>query len=119
MKKIFCIAAILLMLAGSAWGIEWNRHSEQTATAAITTASGYFGGVILATDGTNNVTISVYDNASAASGTKLLPTTVVTTSAANRSTAIDVNPAVRFYNGIYVEITCAGTVTYHVHYVND
>ena len=118
MKKALSIIAIVLLLAGMAGAVEWTNKSSQTATAAITTTSGYLHGIMLATDGTNAVTISVYDNASAASGTKLIPTQVVTTSAANRSTAISISPAVIFYNGVYVEITCSGTVAYIVYYKN-
>ena len=118
MKRLITSLMIVLMLVSAAFAIEWTNKSAQTASAAITTTSGYLHGIMLATDGTNSVTISVYDNASAASGTTLIPTQVVTTSAANRSTAINISPAVIFYNGIYVEITCSGTVGYTVYYRN-
>ncbi len=80
MKKLFCIIAIILLLAGGAPAVEWGRGSgSQTADALIYTGEGVFYGIMVATDATNAVTVSVYDGTTA-TGTKLIPTSVVTTS---------------------------------------
>ena len=61
-------------------------------------------------DGSNDITVSVYDNASAASGTKLLPTFTVDASALGLN-GLTLTVAKRVYNGVYVEITTSGTAS--------
>lgn len=118
MKRI--ILSILIILAttfSQASAIEIiNQTDDYTADAAVLTSWGNFYGMILATDGTNPVTINIYDNASAASGDKLIPQTVITTSSTERATAISFNPPLRFNNGIYVDITTSGAVTYKIYH---
>jgi len=119
MKRLL-IALLILFMATGAWagGDLWCKGSdEQTDDAAITTSAGIFHGIIVTTDGQNTVTVSIYDHASAASGTEIIPTTTV--AAAIRIQPISVSPGVRFYNGIYVDITTSGTTTYEVYYKNE
>jgi len=95
---------------------EWCQQSdEKTADAAIDTGGGFFYGIEVMTDGTNAVTIDVYDN-TAASGTKLIPTWVVTTSATDRRQTFNRFPSVPYSTGIYVDITTSGTVKYMLYY---
>jgi hypothetical protein len=66
-------------------------------------------------DGANDPTITVYDNAAAASGEELVPSTDYDASALGLNGAW--GPSVLATSGIYIEITCAGacevTVLYH------
>lgn len=122
-RKLLTIVIAVLLLAGIAYAggtLGWVKHtSTQTASASITTSSGYFHGILFVTDGSTSNTVNVYDNASgAASGDKLLPTnTVITTAAANRLTSISFAPPIRFYNGLYV--TVSSTIEYMVYYEDD
>ncbi|MCP4488986.1 MAG: hypothetical protein GY820_16990 [Gammaproteobacteria bacterium] len=119
-NKIFIIILALLLLASPVLAADKTRTSgENTADAAITTDPGKFRGILVATDGTNEVEVSIYDNASAASGTELIPTTVITTSDTNRAQGIFLPFEVEYKNGIYVDVTLgAGTVGYVVYYQN-
>ncbi len=113
MKKILSILAIILMLAGAGFAQDWTKGSgAQTASALIYTGEGVFHGIVVASDSANAITVSVYDGITA-TGTKLIPTRVVPTSATNRGETITPpNGPVRFYTGLYVEITCSGTAGY-------
>ena len=116
MKKILSIIIGLLLIATVSWAGP-NKSIGNTADAAITASSGFLDGLIIHTDGTNSVTVAVYDNATAASGSKLLSTFTVTTSASNRTTTLSFNDfECLFFNGIYVDITTAGSVTYDVYF---
>ena len=120
MKKLILVVFGILALASVAWGlVDYSTQSAtKTADAAISTVPGYFHGITVTTDATNACTIDIYDNASAASGDKLIPTWVVPTSATNRAQTYSVSPPVRYLKGIYVDITCAGTCSYMVYYSN-
>jgi hypothetical protein len=117
MKKVLSIMAIVLMLALPAWAQDWTQGSGQKTTdALIFTGEGVFHGIIVSSDSTNAITVDVYDGITA-TGTKLLPTTVVTTSAIDRIQAIKPpGGPVKFYTGLYVDITCSGTAKYVVYY---
>lgn len=93
-----------------------TQSAEITSSAAVYTHGGLFHGVVVITDGTYAVTVDVFDNASSGAGTELIPTWTVTTSATDRSQAYSVWPPVKFYNGIYLDLTCTGTVTAMVYY---
>lgn len=98
-----------------------KRTSQLTVPAAASAAavSGpcVFYGLIVKTDGTNNVTVNVYDN-TAASGTKLLPTSTVIPGT-SRLFAVDFSDApILCDNGVYVDISVAGggSFSYQVQY---
>ncbi len=94
-----------------------KSSGEKTADAAILVGHGVFGGIVVATDGTNAVTVSIYDNASTASGTELIPTTVFTTGAADRKQYLFPPRPIEVENGIYVDITIGGgSCGYTVYY---
>ena len=90
--------------------------AEYDDDAAILAEAGWFHGITVITDGSNAVTVDIYDNASAASGTKLIPTATITTSATDRIQTINPPKRIRVKNGIYVNVTCSGTVGYMVYY---
>lgn len=76
------------------------------SSALTVSGSGVFHGFIMKTDGTNDVTINVYDN-TVASGTALMPTDCVILGA-NRLYTFSYDPPVPCNTGIYVEVTVAG-----------
>ena len=116
-KKSLLVLCLLVMFVGYVGAVETMIQSEDyTADAAVRTSSGVFYGMWVITDGANNVTVSVYDNASAASGTKIFPTTIIPVSDTGAATTISFNPPIKYTKGVYVDITTSGTVTYKVYY---
>lgn len=113
---IVSLSLFAFALNAGAWS---DRYMQQTATktadAACMSVAGYFYGVMVITDGTNSVAVDIYDNTSG-SGTKLIPTWTVTTSAASRAATLSMEPPIACNTGIYVDITTAGTVSYIVYY---
>jgi hypothetical protein len=88
--------------------MDWVYSSgEKTAAALITTGPGELAGILVATDATNPVTLDIYDN-TAASGKKLVPTTVIVTSATDRMRQIDFKTPVKFNIGLYVSPVVGG-----------
>jgi hypothetical protein len=77
-------------------------------TTVVSTGANTLSGVVVITDVVNPATITVYDNASAASGTILARLTATSTTGAN-SLAL-VTP-IRAENGLTVSITGTGTPT--------
>ena len=114
MKKIL-IALLIVLFATTAFAAMKNSGAK-SADALIATGQGVFYGIIVSTDSTNAVTLDIYDNTSA-SGTKLIPTSTITTASDDRIQSITFENGVEFYKGIYVDITCAGTVGYNVYYI--
>lgn len=112
-KGILISLVIIMLMAAPAWG---KGTIGNTADALCATGTGYLRGILVHTDGTNAVTLAVYDN-TAASGTKLFSTWTVTTSATNRTSAIEfTEQECPFYTGIYVDVTTSGTVTFDCFY---
>ena len=116
MKKIIIGILLAFFLSASVVWAESTRTATLTADAKVTTGRGFITGIIVMTDGTNNVTVEIYDNVTAG-GEKIIPTWIIPTSATNRSSALsfggDGEP---FDTGIYVDITTSGTVSYMVYY---
>ncbi len=117
-KLIVGILALALVLVGFqaiAHETKWNgftvdiaRSSVQTASASIATGRGLFYGIIVRTDGTNAVTLNVYDSG-AANGTKLTPANLVINGASFVSGwSLGLDPAVTYTSGIYVSVSVAG-----------
>lgn len=88
----------------------------KTADGAAVTAPGWLYGILATSDGTNDITVVLYDNASAASGTVLAPTWMIATTSDNRSHYISFEPPLVLNNGLYVDVTTAGAVSYVVYY---
>jgi len=128
-KSLIWIMSLAILAMASFADADWMslttgtgqvQVSKITAPAAssgsaVSGQSAFFG-LVVKTDGINNVTINVYDN-TAASGTALIPTDTVI-AGSDRTWALSYNPAIKCTNGIYVSLTVAGggTATYQVQY---
>ena len=120
MKKLLAILTILFIFAGSAWAFEpdeWMGYSAtKTADALIHTGTGWFYGFMVKTDGTNSVTVKIYDN-TAGSGTRIGPDIICQTSSTNRLCVFGTGPGVPFATGLYIDITSTdATPDYTVFY---
>lgn len=93
-------------------------YSTQTADALIYSDECVFDGIVVMPDGTNDVTVTVYDN-STGSGSTPVPT--FTFSGTGGAQALMMPCSVRMGTGIYVNVTVAGggTVEYTVYYRNQ
>lgn len=108
---IFAFMATNLWAAGGEQAI--STASTKTADAAILSGAGYFKGFVIVPDGSNDVTITFYDN-TAGSGSKLLPTMTFAGDGGAHGFTL---PAFAYAKtGIYADITTAGTVEYTVFY---
>lgn len=98
-----------------------NPSGQKTASAVITAKPGLLHGLIIAPDAAGAGTIDLYDNASAASGTRLIPQiTIVATADNDRVKQIDFKKPVKFHNGCYLDINVtAGTLNTEVYTEND
>jgi len=113
MKRILLVLCLVFLTAMPALA---ERSETKTADALIDTGQGVITGMMVVTDGTNDVTVDIYNNTSA-TGTKLIPTWTVTTSTSNRYATISFGENGEDYStGLYVDITCLGTVSYMVYY---
>lgn len=111
-KLIIGLVVLLIGVAGiSPASDQCRATAEKTASAAIVTGAGSLCGVMIATDGTNAVTLNIYDN-TAASGTKLIPTRVIPTSATSRGWSLSFIPAIPFKTGLYISVATDGSVSY-------
>lgn len=123
MKRIFLIGAMILCFAVSAnaqdldwgWGVETSTQFTAN-TQRIAEGPGVFYGISVSTDGTNAVTVDVYDSLEGTATKKLIPTWTVTTSATDRAQKWPEFPGVRYYVGIFVIVSTSGTVKYTVKY---
>jgi hypothetical protein len=115
-KQLMRLALVLAILLSVTVAFAGTASETKTDDASITTGYGYFLGIIVVTDGTNAVTLDIYDS-TAASGRKLIPTTTIPTGTSNRFAVIGfADGDLYYYAGIYVDVTCAGTVSYMVYY---
>ena len=91
--------------------------TKLTASAKVADGPAILCGMLIGTDGSNNPTITVH-NSTDNSGTEVVPT------AEYDATAIGLNGYAPGYgksckNGIYVVITCAGTVEVSIDYITN
>jgi hypothetical protein len=84
-----------------------NRQKTLTADGVVCAGPGVLEGILMVTDGTNDLTVQVYDNASAASGTVLIPALISTTAATKRFEYLPI-PSLEFANGMYLNLTLGG-----------
>lgn len=112
------VAAMFVCTAAHAQSIWTNGSGSLSADAVVRTEASNFHGIVLATDGTNACTVSVYDssNSTTSGKTLLFPTSIVTTSATDRVRGFYFNPPVRANSGIFVDITTDGTCSYVVYW---
>ena len=113
-KKIVLIVLLSLILFTSiSYAQKGMRTSGiKTEDMAILARPGYFHGIEIITDGTNNASVIVYDNASAASGTVIFQGTIL--GANNFGGVIFIDP-VEMFKGIYIDMTGTG-MSYIVYY---
>jgi hypothetical protein len=116
MKKVW-LTLVLLCIASVAWAAPQTCITSgiKNADAAVATKTGWLCGVLILTDGTNDATVVVYDNASAASGTELFKAKV---SGAGNFGGGTFEIPIRFSNGIYADVTGTGA-TYIIYYNVD
>lgn len=85
--------------------------SNKTADSLIFTGTCFFRGFIVQPDGTNDVSLTFYDNTSA-TGNKIVAT--MTFKGTGGPQALQLPVKIQCFNGIYVDVTTAGTVEYTV-----
>ena len=97
----------------------WKSSGILAADAVIRAGGGKLGGCAVISDGTNAVTLTLYDNASAASGTALAGISIGASPATGALTqgVWFGDRGVTCINGIYADITQAtGTIKFIVWY---
>lgn len=118
MKKILLIFLTLGLLTNSVQAFivddAANSSGELTTDSTVLSGAGYFRQILIVPDGTNAVTVSVYDNTTSA-GTKILPTM---TFAGDGGPQVSPPVWISVNTGIRVDVTVAGggTVAYAVMY---
>ncbi len=115
MKKYTLPLCLSLFVLVGASSDTVGYSTEYTADALVRTGEAHIYGIVIATDGTNAVTLDIHDGTTVA-GSTIMPTTVIPTSATQRSGSIGFDPPVMCNDGIYVNITTAGTLSYTVYY---
>ena len=120
LKKIKLLAISLALALVVCVPVHAEMSAGHAADALITTGQGIFTGIFLATDGTNSVTVAIYDGTDN-TGSALLSSFVVTSGATDRVRGVgyDKTDNVRYFTGIYVDITTAGTVSYDVTFIPE
>lgn len=120
MKKILVVILAILFAATLVSASDWAKGSgAKTASAAISTKSGVLRQIIVTTASTNAVTVDLYDNPSAGSGTKLIPTWAIPAqSTAGGVQTLLINDE-RFGSGLYAAVTGSGGFSYVVIYRED
>ncbi len=87
-----------------------------TESAIVHTGPCVFRGLLLGTDGVNDPVITVYDGLTNA-GHEIVPTCTYDASTLGLNGVTGITPGVYCEHGIYIEVTCAGTVEVVPHYV--
>lgn len=82
---------------------------KKTESGIVYTGRSVFRGFLLGTDGVNDPTITVYNGLSN-SGDEIVPSCTYDASALGINGVTGINPGIHCDEGIYLEITCAGTV---------
>lgn len=88
------------------------RSVKVAASGVLLGGPGFLGGVLVATDGTNDPTVTVFDSASDATGTEILPTTTFDASALGLNGYVGIID--ECLKGAYVLIAGAGAATSEV-----
>lgn len=115
-KRIFFIFVLVLLAQSAAMAVDRIEYSAlKTADALIISGRAEFHGITITGDGTNAVTVDIYNNTEG-SGEKITPTLNFPQSATSKTQAYSVSPPVRCNNGIYVDITTTGTASYIIYF---
>ena len=110
MKKILLFLLVcFFVVAGPAWGMSDHTFSSyaQTSDGVGQGNPCYLVKVKGKTDGTNNLTLKIYDNATTNSGNVVAEFTIIGADLKGGETFFDL----RMANGIYVDMTVAGAGT--------
>ncbi len=86
---------------------------RKTADTAIYARNCALYSVLLIADGTNAASLVLYDNATAASGTKLLEMSIAATGTYQQ---FEISQGIQALNGIYADVTGTGAAFY-VHFL--
>ena len=106
-----CIPFVITPSFGFVWSISSGAIASSQAVYAY---PGYISAIVIKTDGTEDVAVIVYDNASAGSGKKLYESTIKGSD--NYGGRTWVFPA-KADNGLYVAITTSGTTVVIIEYI--
>ena len=113
MKKILFVILAALLCAATALALEPTYTSgEKTTDGAGWAHPCYVVKVKGKTDGTNNLTLKVYDNASAASGTVITEFTIVGADHKGGETFENLD----IKNGVFVDMTTSGTGSWWIEF---
>jgi len=85
-----------------------RSSGEKTSDGVIVDRRSLLCGVEIITDNSNDATVILYDNASAASGTKLYEGTCSGAAGAEKSKLVWFDRPVQCLNGIYLDISGTG-----------
>ncbi len=88
--------------------------SKISTTGQAVTGLAYLKGMLLGTDGVNDPEVTAYSGVSTG-GTEIIPTTTYDSSALGLN-GVMLKDGIPCEGGIYVEITCAGTVEVIIYY---
>ena len=114
-KRIILGVAIAVLICATAYAQSFvNSSGSKTGSAVIFGMPGNLHKIVVSTDATNAQTVDIYDSVDD-SGTKLIPTWIVTTSATDRTQTIGFSPPVRFSTALYVKVAGSGTMSYVVY----
>lgn len=91
----------------------YSEKSTNTESALISSEPGILGGILIALDGTNAQTITIYDGVDS-TGSKLTPTLVFPTSATIRMASVALDA--QYADGLYVAVSGSGSVEYTVYF---
>lgn len=93
----------------------WNGKTVDISSAGFGSASsevvrgkGLFYGIVVVTDGTNDVTLAVYDGTSTSGKRLIAPNLVISGTAFKSGWAHSIDPPVTYDTGIYVSVSVAG-----------
>lgn len=97
------------------------RPSGQiTASAAITSARGKLTGIVISPNAAGAGTVDLFDHATLASGTRLVPQITLVAADNDKVKVIMFPKPVIFENGIYCDINAtAGVLNVEAYYEND
>ena len=94
-----------------------NKTAPAASSALAVSGRSVFYGIAVKPDGTNNVTLTVYDNTVASGTNYIIPNSIDINAGVGLATISD-DDGVAVTNGVYVEVTTSGTCSYQVYYDN-
>lgn len=90
----------------------WEYTTPKTTSCLAVRGRHVFGGILLLTDGINNITLNIYDSLTA-SGKRLIPPNLLIKGSRDY---FPLSVELLAHNGSYVNITCSGTYSFQVYY---